>query len=384
MERMPRFIGVYFNESEVRRHNGKPDRCFYITYKEKGKKVWEKIGWTSEGYTAVMASQVRAERLRTLRHGEELPKKKEEPSEITFGQAWDKYLKWAKTDKLTFVSDEERYNLHIKPYLASKTLSEITPLDIQDIKARVTDKGRAAQTVKHVLGIIRQVYNKAIQWKLYHGENPVSEIKMPSTQDNKRLRFLTHDEAHQLLEEISKHSQQLYEMCLVSLHTGMRAKELFQLRWGDVDLDHRILHVRGKGEKGKGLRQAHITDTMAEMFGQKERGESKDLVWTARDGGPITAFSDTFQRVADRLFNAGVEDPRHKVVPHTMRHTFASWLAIQGTPLLEIKELMGHQNIEMTMRYAHLAPDRKRLAVQSLDATFNDHRPDRPSEPSKE
>ncbi len=65
-------------------------------------------------------------------------------------------------------------------------------------------------------------------------------------------------------------------------------------------------------------------------------------------------------------FNSGVTDPRQRVCFHTLRHTFASWLAIQGEPLLAINELLGHKTLVMTMMYAHLMPDQKRRAVERL------------------
>ena len=64
--------------------------------------------------------------------------------------------------------------------------------------------------------------------------------------------------------------------------------------------------------------------------------------------------------------NDGITDPRDRVVFHTLRHTFASWLAIQGTPIYTIKELMGHKTLAMTERYSHLIPDAKRQAVKGL------------------
>ena len=69
-------------------------------------------------------------------------------------------------------------------------------------------------------------------------------------------------------------------------------------------------------------------------------------------------------------FNNGVTDPRQKITFHTLRHTFASWLAINGTPILTIKELLGHQSLAMTERYSHLSPDHKRQAVDGIEAMF--------------
>ena len=70
------YSGVYERKSDSRMHNGKLDVCFDIAYKREGKKIWEKVGWVSEGYSAKLASEIRADRIRKIRHGEELPKEK--------------------------------------------------------------------------------------------------------------------------------------------------------------------------------------------------------------------------------------------------------------------------------------------------------------------
>ena len=89
-------------------------------------------------------------------------------------------------------------------------------------------------------------------------------------------------------------------------------------------------------------------------------------------GRQIKKISHVFWRVVKDLgLNKDISDSSQKVVFHTLRHTFASWLAQQGTPLLTIKELMGHKSIEMTMRYAHLIPDQKIDAVKQLADRFN-------------
>ena len=95
------------------------------------------------------------------------------------------------------------------------------------------------------------------------------------------------------------------------------------------------------------------------------------LVFPSRCGGRQASVSKAYDRAVGRLgFNHGIKDHRDKVVFHTLRHTFASWLAIQGTPILTIKELMGHKSIEMTMRYAHLIPDQKHHAIKEMINSF--------------
>ena len=69
----------------------------------------------------------------------------------------------------------------------------------------------------------------------------------------------------------------------------------------------------------------------------------------------------------DAMFNEGVEDARQRVSFHTLRHTFASWLVQRGVDLYKVKELMGHEDIKMTMRYAHLAPEGLRKAAAVIE-----------------
>lgn len=369
--RIKRFEGVYKVVSKSRRHQGKPDICYYITFKRNNKKIWEKVGWKAEGYSAQMAFNIRGERLRDLRHGKELPKKK--AGDIQFKDAWKKYDKWLDTGKKHPEGDRSRYKNHIKPKFANKYLGEIKPEHLEKMKRQLLEKKLAPSTVKHVLVLVRQIYNKMIEWKTWEGENPIKGVVLPKF-DNTVKRFLTYKEAHQLLSHMETVSQQLWDICLFSLHTGVRAGEVFTVRWGHVDYDLGLLQIADT--KGGEARTVFMTDIVRDMLKAKEEGEPAEFVFKTRNGGKISNLSKAFYRhIKSMGFNDGIEDRRQKVTFHTLRHTFASWLAIQGTPLLEIKELLGHKTIEMTMRYAHLMPDQKRLAVNRLEKTFIDNTP---------
>jgi len=82
-----------------------------------------------------------------------------------------------------------------------------------------------------------------------------------------------------------------------------------------------------------------------------------------------TIYPNETPKIRSR-FNNGVIDRRQKITFHTLRHTFASWLAMQGAPILTIKELLGHQSLAMTERYSHLSPDQKKEAVNGIEAMF--------------
>ena len=112
-------------------------------------------------------------------------------------------------------------------------------------------------------------------------------------------------------------------------------------------------------------------NTMVKKMFQKraETSHAKaDLVFKNRNGKRIREISDAFERAVEKLkFNKGIKDRREKVTAHTLRHTFASWQAMRGVPLPTLQKLLGHQSIEMTMRYSHLLPDVERKAVLDLE-----------------
>jgi len=180
------------------------------------------------------------------------------------------------------------------------------------------------------------------------------------------------------LENLAKRDINTHDQALISLHCGFRFGEIAALTWGDIDLVHDIIYIRSS--KSGERREAYITAEVKSMLEARKSSEAKpnDLIFTD-DGGRSLRSAPSFFKTAVRHlnFNQGVDDRSQKVVFHTLRHTFASWLAIQGSTLLEIKELLGHKTTLMTERYSHLIPDRKRAAVMRLAKTFDQARQDR-------
>lgn len=368
--RVPKFQGVYSRESTTKRFKGKPDRCFDIAYRNgQGKLVWEKIGWLSEGYSPQMATDIRAKRIMALRHGDELPQRRKR--EITFGEVWEKYKEWLETNKSRSGDDRGYYRKHLEPRFATKPISQITPLDLEDMKTQLLNSGLAPATAKHNLVLVRQIINKALAWGLWKGENPVKKVKMPKL-SNMRERFLTPDEATKLLEELAKVSGKLHDIAFLNLHTGMRAGEVFALKWGHVDLVNGIILVADTKDSMAGRsRKVFMTESIKKLFEGMRMGEREALVFEATHGGLIERVSRAFPRAVNRIgLNDGITDRRQRVYFHTLRHTFASWLAQKGETLLTIKELLGHKTIAMTERYSHLIPDHKREAVKGIEETL--------------
>lgn len=358
-----RFTGVYTRESDTRRFLGKPDIYFEITFKHHGRKVWEKIGWKSEGYTAQSAMRIRSERVREIEnHGKIFAQ------DITFGEAWELFARDHLPTVITAGNDIGVYKNHLAPLFRDALLSQITPRDLEQLRDKSLAAGLAPQSVKHILSLVRRVYKKMIVWRKYYGAIPTSEIKFPRV-DNARYRHLTKLEAKALLAEIKTRSLASYRISLLSLHTGMRAGEVFKLKWMHVDIDTGTIHVMDT-KKNKG-RKAIMTPSVRAMFLEIPPGAPGALVFPARSGKQRTQASKSFGRSVDALgLNDGITDRRGKVVFHSLRHTFASWLAMRGVPLYVVGELMGHSTEAMTRRYSHLSPNLSRKAVQFVEAEW--------------
>jgi integrase len=366
-----KYQGVYERTAENRKHQGKPDICYDISYKVDGKKMWEKAGWASEGYTAKLAAQIRAERIRNIRHGEDLPKQK--ATAPLFKDLADKYLKWAAENRTRAGKDDERrYKSYLAPRFDARRLDEISPLDLERVKSDLTKKGLAPASVKHVLVVFRQMVNKAIAWGLYDGRNPIYGVKMPFIQ-NERQRFLLFEEADALLKHLKEKSSNLHDMALLSLHCGLRAGEIFDLKKQDLDFDNNLITVTNP--QNKGSRMADMTKEVSMMLLNRRPDAPDDLVFKNRSGKQIRWVSQSFRRIIHQLgFNKGVTDRRQLVTFHTLRHTFASWLAMQGETQLTIADMLGHKDLKMTRRYAHLIQDHKRRAALNLEKAFQENR----------
>lgn len=364
-----RYTGVFKLTSTVRRHEGKPDICYYIYYKQAGRLVKEKVGWASEGYSASVAANLREERVQATRHGADFAERQRAarhgPDTLTFGQAWEifdaKYL-----PTLARPQDERsRYRLHLAPAFAAKRLDMITPLDIEDFRQAAQARGLSASYQRLLLGDIRRVYRQLAAWGVYSGPSPMDGVKMPRP-DNARVRYLTAEEAQALMAELRRRSPLWHNIAMTSLHTGMRLGEVLALRGSDLDFAASVIHVR---DAKTGSRMAHMNADIKALLREACPADKTALLFATRRGTPIavTATSKTFSRAVEAVgLNNGIADSRQRVVFHTLRHTFCSWLAMAGESLYTIGELVGHSSAEMTKRYAHLCPDTKKSAVARI------------------
>lgn len=213
--------------------------------------------------------------------------------------------------------------------------------------------------ISHLLSFLHKFDTRGY----YTGTNPADHIKKRQM-DNRRYRYLSEEEAKCLLNALKEKSPQTYDMAFLSLYTGMRLGEIVNLTWDCVNFrDDTIAILDPKTMKN---RYVFITPAVKSML-KKRRSEESRYVFYRADGTKLNGVSNTFPRVVKKLgLNAPAADDRNKVVFHTLRHTFASWLVQKGVDLYTVKELMGHSTIQMTERYAHLSEENKLRAAMRL------------------
>lgn len=387
------YPGVRYREHASRKgRNGQADKYFTLRYRVNGERKEEGLGWSSEGWSAEKAHKVLSDIKAGVRTGEgpqSLAEKRtaakaeresvveaqraEERASITLADFFcDHYMPRAKLEKRSWKTDEQRFAKAIGPALGYLPLRAIRPADVQRFLDALTDGGAAPSTVKQYMGIVRRAFNIATEVEvdgkpLFEGRNPASGLRLPGVY-NARERYLSADEATRLIEAAGKlRSPDLRDAIIISLNTGLRMGEIMRMNWAHVDMVSETLRVPDEDNRKPGGIVPINGDAIATL-NRRRADTGSPLVFPPKWGQDTrTNLTRVFRDVVDSLgLNDTVADPRHRIVFHTLRHTFASWLALAGVDIYRIKTLMRHKNIQMTMRYAHLIPNATRDAVHNL------------------
>lgn len=275
--------------------------------------------------------------------------------------------------------------------LYGRELRNVSAFDIERFKARRKKDGIAPATVNRDLDRIRKVYSCAVEWD-FVSEHPLRKVKRLKV-DNARVRYLSADEESRLRNALSARETERREsrerhnawheargsegraqwpedgftdhlapLVLVALNTGLRRGELFALDWRSVNLPLRILTVEAGNAKSGKTRHVPLNDEAQDVLTRwRRQGNGKGLVFPGVGGARMTNINKSW----DGLTTAA-EMPDFNF--HDLRHTFASRLVMAGVDLNTVRELLGHADIKMTLRYSHLAPGKLADAVAKLEA----------------
>jgi len=214
-------------------------------------------------------------------------------------------------------------------------------------------------TANRSISVLKHMISKAADWNMA-GDAVVREVKKVKMkkENNARLRYLSKEEADRLLKQFDDYrAKHLKPVIVTALNTGMRLSEIVGLKWENIDLQNNFI-LLDDTKSGK-RREIPINDTVRRELKQVVR--RVDLPWVfLHNGKKIGSVKKGFEAACRR---AGI----HNLHFHDLRHTFASWLVMAGVDLATVKELLGHGSVNMTMRYAHLAPAHKVEALKLLD-----------------
>jgi integrase len=272
-------------------------------------------------------------------------------------------------------------------------LNEINHLRVEQWVVEQSKKGKKRSTINRDITRLKAMLSKAVEWELIE-QHPLRKWKGMKTDELPKVRYLTYDEEvqlrnalkqreqnnkqrrcngnkwreirhYELLPDLSQHTftDHIIPMVLLSMNTGMRRGELFKLQWHDVDFDKRVLTIIGDNAKSSKTRHIPLnTEAYTVLLDWKQQvhpSSLEELVFIGKNSKPFTDVKKAWDAL---LKIANIKKFRW----HDMRHHFASKLVMHSVDLNTVRELLGHSDLSMTLRYAHLAPEHKAKAVEKL------------------
>lgn len=254
-----------------------------------------------------------------------------------------------KNSEVNVKPETHRANLNalktLRPFFGKILISHISEKNIDDYIVKRAQTVKPA-SVNRDLAVLKHILKLAKRWNYL---KDVPEIKMMKG-ETKRLRYLTSKEIEKLLKECA-YPLYLYTLVQFALNTGARKSEALNITWDRINFDTRLIHLE---DTKHNRRDIPMNDILFEVLTEyKKKAPNTEKLFSV--GNPRKAFDNAKE-------DAGIKD----FTFHDLRHTFASHLVMQGTDLATVSKLLGHASIEMTMRYVHLSPDHRRLAVDRI------------------
>lgn len=268
-------------------------------------------------------------------------------------------------------------------------IDKLTPFQMEKWRNRKAKAGLSPSTINYYLNSLKGALSRAVDWGVIekHDLNKVKSIK----KDNTVVRYLTPQEEAQLLNAVQIRNEDAitnrksanefreargYELLpslenvrfidhvepilILAMHTGMRRGEILSLKWENVDFDNKVLTITSENSKSKRIRYIPLNSKAFDALSKwKQQTEYKVYVFESSPGIP---FKDIKKGFSALLKLADIEEFRF----HDLRHHFASKLVMAGVDLNTVRELLGHSDMKMTLRYAHLAPEHKAEAVNLI------------------
>jgi integrase len=258
-----------------------------------------------------------------------------------------------------------------KSELGSYSLSDASPSLIADCRDRLavskTKRGtqRNPATVVRYLAALSVCFTHAVKEWGWIDDNPMRKVTKPK-ESRGRVRFLSDDERPRLLKACKESSNSLlYPAVVLALSTGMRSGEIMGLTWDVVDLNRgrAVLHETKNNERRAVAITGHALEVLKEMG--KVRRIDINLLFPSKENTPQKPQKPIDLRAPwlAALKKTDIQDFKF----HDLRHSAASYLAMNGASLAEIAEVLGHKTLQMVKRYAHLSEGHTARVVESMN-----------------
>lgn len=300
------------------------------------------------------------------------------------------YDAWRRASRKNAQDDLRRLKVNFIGEFGDYLLPEVNSMLIEKWRTTRINEGIKPVTVNRDIYILKGALSKAVEWELI-SENPLEKLKPLKIDSSAKVRYLSKEEELRLKQALDVRDNELkaararanewrsergYEsypdlsnaayanyltpMILLSLHTGLRRGELLKLCWENIDLEHAVLTVGGDTAKSGKTRHIPLNKVSIQALINWKTNDNRGFVFKNSKTG--TAYKEIKKAWASLLKLAEIKNFRW----HDMRHHFASKLVMAGADLNTVRELLGHADIKMTLRYAHLAPEHKAKVVAML------------------
>ncbi len=267
----------------------------------------------------------------------------------------ERYIKEILPQKPKSTIDQKTQLGWWKSGMGSFSLADVTPALIAEYRSKLAlekseRKGakRSNATVNRYCSVLSHAFTIAVKEWGWMQENPMMKIKKLK-EPRGRVRFLNDEERERLLEACQESSSPLlYILVVLGISTGARKMEIRSLEWKDVDLNRGmiILHDTKNGERRSLPLVGIAKDLMKALY--KNRNENTNLVFPAKNLQNPIDIRTPFETALEK---AEIEDFRW----HDLRHSCASYLAMNGATSAEIAGVLGHKTLSMVKRYSHIS-----------------------------
>jgi len=304
---------------------------------------------------------VRGESLDTLLGKGPVEQKAEEMTFTLFAEKWLVTYVLPNNKASTHRSKRNALQHHLIPWFGKMLLNEIKVLDVEEFKAKKLKDGLSPKTINNILSVLRKSLCCAEEWELLMKVPRIKWLRTPPAS----YTFLSIEDSQKLLA--GAENVFWYAMILCALRTGMRIGEICALSWSDINWDRRTITVRRSvvegvmdSPKSNRIRIIPMTDDLYELFYSHRL--KTGLIFPGQDGNHLRKSSWPWKALTRACKRAGLP----VIGWHVLRHTFASQLTAESVPMKATQMLLGHSTIQMTERYAHLAPSSLQTAITVL------------------